>query len=92
MRSIRDFGYLNQASLLRKDFKIRGIIDNAEQIDRLSYVSLSHQMNNGRTARYSEKDTIAGRYMPFKAGESVAVCFLTKVGKPEFREIQKIVT
>ena len=38
-------------------------------------------MNNGRTARYSEKDIIAGRYIPFKAGESVAVCFLTKVGK-----------
>ena len=36
-------------------------------------------MNNGRTARYSEKDIIAGRYIPFKAGESVAVCFLTKL-------------
>ena len=30
MRSIRDFGYLNQTCLLRKDFKIRGIIDIAE--------------------------------------------------------------
>ena len=46
MRSIRDFGYLNQASLLRKDFKIRGIIDNAEQIDRLCFPIFSHQINN----------------------------------------------
>ena len=46
MRSIRDFRYLNQASLLRKDFKIRGIIDNAEQIDRLCFLIFSHQINN----------------------------------------------
>ena len=33
-------------------------------------------------ARYSEKEIIAGQYMPFKTGESVVACVLTKFGKP----------
>ena len=65
-----------------KEIKIRGVISNVEKNDWLSYVSLSHQINDGRTARYSEKETIPGRYIPFKAGESVVACVLTKVGKP----------
>ena len=56
----REFGYLNQKSLLRKDFKIKGVISNAGQKDRLSFVSLSHQINDGRRAGYSEKEIIAG--------------------------------
>ena len=39
MSSIRELGYLNQTSLLRKNFKIRGVIDNAGQI-MLSFISL----------------------------------------------------
>ena len=31
-------GYLGQTSLLRKDFKIRGIISNSGQKDRISFV------------------------------------------------------
>ena len=73
---------LNQTSLLRKDFKIRGVIGNAGQKDRLSFVSLSHQINNGRTAGYSEKEIVAGRYIPLKAGGSVMTYVLIKVGKP----------
>ena len=69
---------MNQISLLKKDIKIRGVISNAGQNDRLSFVSLSHQINDGRTARYSDKETIAMRHIPFKAGESVVAC----VGKP----------
>ena len=42
---------------------------------------MSHQINDGRTARYSEKRIIARQYIPFKTGESVAACILTKVGK-----------
>ena len=82
MPSIRGLGFLNQTNLLRKGFKIRGVISNAGQNDRLSFVSLSHQINDGRTTGYSEKEIIAGRYIPFKAGESVVVCVLTKLGKP----------
>ena len=54
MRSIEELAYLNQTSLLRKDTKIRGVMSNAGQSDRLSFVSFSHQINDGRTARYSE--------------------------------------
>ena len=76
MTSIRELGYLNQTGLLRKTFKIAGVISNAWQNDQLSFVR--------KTARYSEKEIIAGRYIPFKAGESVVTCVLTKVGKPNY--------
>ena len=51
MPSIRELGYLNQTSLLRKDFKIGRVLTNAGQNDRLSFVSLSHQINDGSTTR-----------------------------------------
>ena len=35
--SLREVGYLSQASLLRKDFKIRGIVGNPGQKDSLIY-------------------------------------------------------
>ena len=58
--STRQLRYLNQTSLLRKDFKIRGVIGNAGQKDLLSFVSLSHQINDGRTVGCSEKEIIVG--------------------------------
>ena len=80
--SIREFAYLNQTSLLKKDFKIGEVISNAGQNDRLSFVSLSHHIIDGSTTRYSKKEIIAGQYIRFKAGESVVTCVLTKFGKP----------
>ena len=68
MAPFKELGYLNQASLLWKDIKIRRVISNAGQNDRLSFVRLYYQINNGRTAWYSEKEIAAGRYIPFKAG------------------------
>ena len=53
-------GYLVQASLLRKDFKIRGIISNSGQKDRISFVSLTHQINDGRTAGYNDNKIVGG--------------------------------
>ena len=73
---------LEPNKFVKERLKIRGVISNAGQNDRLSFVSLSHQINNGRTTGYSEKEIIAGRYIPFKAGESVVACVLTKLGKP----------
>ena len=46
--------------MLKKDFKIREVISNAGQNDWLSFVSLSHQLNDGRRARYSEKEIMVG--------------------------------
>ena len=53
-------GYLGQTSLLRKDFKIRRIIGNSGQKDRICFVSLTHQINNGRTAGYSFSEIVRG--------------------------------
>ena len=77
MSSIRELfeRYLNQTSLLRKNF---GSNWQCRQRDRLCIVSLSHQINDGRAAGYSEKEIIAARYIPFKAGESVVACLLTE--------------
>ena len=59
--SLRELGYLSQqTSLLRKDFKIKGVIGNPGQKDRLSFVSLTHQINEGKSAGYSEKEIVAG--------------------------------
>ena len=69
----------NQTILLKKDFNFRGVIGIAEQKD---FVSLSHEINDERKPRYSEKEIIAGRYIPFKTGESVVACNLTRVRKP----------
>ena len=57
--SIRELGYLNQTSLLRKAFKIRTVTGNAGQKDWLSFVSLSHHINDGKATGYSEKKLIA---------------------------------
>ena len=51
-------GYLGQTSLLRKDFKIRRIIGNSGQKVRISFVSLTHQINDGRTAGYSDNKIV----------------------------------
>ena len=46
------------------------------------FISLYYQINDEKTARCFKKEIIARRYIPFKAGESVVVHVLTKVGKP----------
>ena len=52
---IRELGsYLGQTNLSRKNFKVRRIISNFGQKDRISFVSLAHQINDGRTAGYND--------------------------------------
>ena len=51
-------GYLGQTSLLKKDFKFRGIIGNSGQKDRISFVSPTHQINDGRTTGYSDNEIV----------------------------------
>ena len=53
-------GYLGRTSLLEKDFKIRGIIGNSGQKDRINFVSLTRQINDGRTAGYSNNEIVEG--------------------------------
>ena len=51
-------GYLGKTSLLRKKSEIRGIIGNSGQKDRISFVSLTHQINDGRAAGYSDIEIV----------------------------------
>ena len=53
-------GYFGQTSLLIKDFKIRGIIGNSGQKDQISFVSLTNQINDGRTAGYNDNEIVRG--------------------------------
>ena len=50
----RELGYLSQTSLFRKDFKTRGTLENPGQKDRLSFVSLIHQINDGKSSDHSD--------------------------------------
>ena len=69
---IIELEYLNYISSLKKNFKIRGVISNAGQKDWLSFLSLSHQIND-RTAGHSKKEVITEQYIPFKPSESLGV-------------------
>ena len=53
-------GYLGQTSVLRKDSKIREIIGNSGKKDQVSSASLTHQINDGRTAGKSGKEIVGG--------------------------------
>ena len=53
-------GYFGHTSLLIKDFKVRAIIGNSGQEDRVSFMSLTHQINVGRTAGYSDNEIVRG--------------------------------
>ena len=43
-----------------KDFKINGSIEGPGERDKLSYTSLAYQIQNGRTAGFSEAEICAG--------------------------------
>ena len=58
--TLKELGYLSQTSLLRKDLEIKGIIGNPNQKERLRFVSLDHQIHDGKSAGYSDKEIFAG--------------------------------
>lgn len=58
--SLRELGYINETSLLRKDFIFLGNAGNLLQRDRLSLVSLTHQINDGKFPGYIDKEIVAG--------------------------------
>ena len=61
MPYMRELGsYLCQTSLLRKDFKIKGIVGSSGQKDQISFESLIHQINDARTAGYSDNEIVGG--------------------------------
>ena len=55
---LRELGVLKKTSLLRKDFKIKDQIGEVGQRDKISYVSLMHQINEAKLSSYDEDDII----------------------------------
>ena len=55
---LRELGVLKKTSLLRKDFKIKGQIREGGQRNKISYVSLMHQINEAKLSSYDEDDII----------------------------------
>ena len=51
---------LSNASILRKDFRIRGQIGESGQKDKLGWVSLKHQIKEAQLSGYSDKEIING--------------------------------
>ena len=61
IRYMRELGsYLRQTNLSRKKFKVTRIISSFGQKDRISFVSLAHQINDGRTASYNDNEIVRG--------------------------------
>ena len=46
------------ASLLRRELRIRGCIGDPSQKDKLSYISVKHQINEVRKQRYADSEII----------------------------------
>ena len=55
---LRELGVLKKTSLLRKDFKIKSQLVEVGQRDKISYVSLMHQINEAKLSGYDEEDII----------------------------------
>ena len=55
---LRELGMLKKTSLLRKDFKIKGQIGEVGEKEKISYVSLMHQINEAKSSGYDEEDII----------------------------------
>ena len=48
------------ANLLRKEFRIKGCVGDPNQKDKLSLVSLKHQINTAKQSGYSEQEIVSG--------------------------------
>ena len=61
IRYMRELGsYLGQTNLSRKNFKVTRIISSFGHKDQISFVSLAHQINDGRTAAYNDNEIVRG--------------------------------
>ena len=50
---------LGAASVFRKDFRIIGQVGEPNQKDKLTYISLLRQIDDGRSKKYSDKEIVA---------------------------------
>ena len=56
---LREFDVLKKTSLLRKELKIKGQIGEASQKDKLSYISLMHQINEAKASGYDDDEIVS---------------------------------
>ena len=56
---LRDLDPLQKTSLLRKELKIKGQIGEAGQKDKLTYVSLIHQMSEAKACGYDDNEIVS---------------------------------
>ena len=54
---LREFGVLKKTS---KEFQVKGSIGEAGQKRKLTYVSLTHQINEAKAAGYDQDETVNG--------------------------------
>ena len=55
---LRELGVLKKTRLLQKDFKIKVQIGEVGQKDKISHVSLMHQINKVKSSGYDQEDII----------------------------------
>ena len=56
MNILRELDVLKKTSLLRKEFRLKGSIGEAGQKEKLTYVSLVHQINQAKAAGYDQDE------------------------------------
>ena len=55
---LRELGVLKKTRLLQKDFQIKVQIGEVGQKDKISHVSLMHQINKAKSSGYDQEDII----------------------------------
>ena len=58
-RGLRDTATIGLANMLEKEFSIKGCIGDPNQNDKLSLISLKHQINDARQTRNTEKELVS---------------------------------
>ena len=60
MNILQELGVLKKTSLLKKEFWVKGSIGKAGQKEKLTYVSLVHQINEFKAAGYDQDEIVSG--------------------------------
>ena len=56
---LREMEALSKTNMLRREFKVRGQIGEPGQRDKLTYVSLMHQIRDAQAAGYKEEEIVS---------------------------------
>ena len=60
MNILQELGVLKKTSLLKKEFWVKGSIGEVGQKEKLTYVSLVHQINEFKAAGYDQDEIVNG--------------------------------